>query len=55
MKFLTIFLSAFAIVGFVNANIETEDEVLVITTDNFEEALEKHENILLEFCKFSYL
>lgn len=44
MKLLLLFFAAaFA------ADIKTEDGVLVLTNDNFEEALKLHENILVEF------
>lgn len=36
------------------ATIETEDDVLVITKANFKEALEQHDYILVEFCKYFY-
>lgn len=34
------------------ADIATEDGVLVITKDNFEQAVKDHSYILIEFCKF---
>ena len=33
-------------------DIAEDENVLVLTTDNFETALELYPNILVEFCKF---
>ena len=38
--------------GAAQAKIETEDEVLVLTKDNFDEALKEHDYILIEFCEY---
>ncbi|KAJ8687889.1 hypothetical protein QAD02_023684 [Eretmocerus hayati] len=38
-----------ASLSYVLADIKTEEDVLVITKDNFDEALEKHDYILIEF------
>lgn len=56
MKFtLSLFALLACLLGAALAKIETEDEVLVITKDNFDEALEKHPYILLEFCEYIYI
>ena len=54
MKFVGIILVAILVFGESFASIETEDGVLVITKDNFEKALEEHQYILFEFCKYFY-
>ncbi|XP_014215724.1 protein disulfide-isomerase [Copidosoma floridanum] len=50
MKFTLLSIaSCFLILGLARAKIEVEDDVLVLTKDNYDEALENHEYILLEF------
>ena len=51
MKSTALFLVSLFAVALCDSEITTEDEVLVLTKDNFEGALEKHENIMVEFCK----
>ncbi len=46
-----LFLIALALTAFVNAEIETEENVLILTTDNFEEAIEGNDYVLVEFCE----
>ena len=53
MKFyLTFFLSFFAL-SF-GADIEEEENVLVLTEAVFDQAVSDNEHILVEFCKFTY-
>ena len=33
------------------AEIETEENVLVLTSENFQQALEENQYLLVEFCK----
>jgi len=35
--------------------IKEEDGVLVLTANNFDHALSKHQHVLVEFCKFTSL
>lgn len=51
MKYVVVLVLCLASFGY--AKIETEDDVLVITKANFKEALEQHDYILIEFCKFT--
>ena len=37
------------------AEVEEEDDVLVVTGDNYKQILEENEFVLLEFCKFPQL
>ena len=39
-------------IGCDQAVIEEEDDVLVLTTDNFDQALAANQFVLVEFCKF---
>ena len=36
-----------------HAEIAEEENVLVLTGDNFDEAVSSHQHILVEFCKFT--
>jgi hypothetical protein len=49
MKFLLV-LSAL-LVASLNASIEEEEHVLVLTTNNFDEAVKANKYLLVEFCK----
>ena len=49
MKFLLV-LSAL-LVASLNASIEEEEHVLVLTTSNFDEAVKANKYLLVEFCK----
>lgn len=49
MKALALLL--LSAVAFAVADIEEDEGVLVLTTANFDEALEKHKLLLVEFCK----
>lgn len=50
MKSLVI-LIALALTAFVNAEVQEEENVLVLTTDNFEEVIEGNDYVLVEFCE----
>lgn len=50
-----IFFVFLSIIGTFAAEIETEDEVLVITNKNFKDAIAQHPYILIEFCKYHSL
>ncbi len=52
MKSLLI-LIALVLTAFVNAEVKEEENVLILTTDNFEEVTEGHQYILVEFCEFN--
>lgn len=48
-----VILSVFgAIYG--DAEVKTEDGVLVLTTENFESVIKENEFVLVEFCKYFY-
>lgn len=48
-----VVLSVFgAIYG--DAEVKTEDGVLVLTTDNFESVIKDNEFVLVEFCKYLF-
>lgn len=50
MKFLTILCGLFVLAT--AEEIKTEDGVLVLTKDNFQEAIKANEYVLAEFCKY---
>lgn len=47
----TVVLCALALVVVAAAHITEEEDVLVLNKSNFDEALEAHPNILVEFCE----
>ncbi|XP_017756485.1 PREDICTED: protein disulfide-isomerase isoform X1 [Eufriesea mexicana] len=49
MKFFTLIFAIICVVTSTFAKIETEDSVLVLTKDNFEEAIEQYDYLLVEF------
>lgn len=51
MKKICLFLALTAILAFsaVRAEVETEEDVLVLNESNFDEELAKHEFLLVEF------
>jgi hypothetical protein len=50
---LIVLISSLILSGCLNAaKPEEEEGVLVLTTDNFEEAIKENKYILVEFCKF---
>ena len=51
MNFLVIFALCVAFVAADDAQIQEEENVLVLTDKNFESALKAHEFVLVEFCK----
>ena len=46
---LVLALVAFLSISAVKAEAETEDDVLILTDDNFDEELAKHDFLLVEF------
>lgn len=50
MRSLVILL-ALALTGCMSADVEEEDNVLVLTTENFDGVIENTDYILVEFCK----
>lgn len=43
-----------ALLGFIlvrAAEVEVEDDVLVVTQDNFQQVVDENEFVLIEFCK----
>lgn len=54
MKFLcSLLLVATATLGVYADEIKTEDGVLVLTVDNFKQAIAENEFVLVEFCKYT--
>lgn len=51
MKYLAVFVACLVALSY--AEIAEEEGVLVLTEDNFEEALGANEHILVEFCEFN--
>lgn len=51
MKFATLTFLVIFVFAATLAKIETEDAVLVLTKDNFGEAIEQNDYVLIEFCK----
>ena len=49
MKFSAIVL--FSLLGLVFCEIQEEENVLVLTNDNFEDAVKDNKYILVEFCE----
>lgn len=52
MKFLTVVCFVVAAAVAAQAEIKTEDSVLVLNDDNFDEAVQASEFLLVEFCEF---
>ena len=52
MKIYILLMVAFVGTAFCEDEITEEENVLVLTKDNFDGALAKHNYILVEFCKF---
>ena len=52
MKLYVLLIAAFVGTVFCEDEITEEEDVLVLTNDNFDGALAKHNHILVEFCKF---
>lgn len=50
MKSSALILCLLVAVAF-GAEIKEEDDVLVLTTENFDEAIKAHPEILVEFCE----
>lgn len=48
----SVVLCALALVVVAAAHISEEEDVLVLNKSNFDEALEAHPNILVEFCEY---
>lgn len=46
-----LILSVFGVI-YGDAEVKTEDGVLVLTTDNFESVIKENEFVLVEFCKY---
>ena len=53
MKVLAIIL--FSLLGLAYSEITEEENVLVLTTDNFDGAVENNKFILVEFCEYTVL
>lgn len=53
MTFGRFVISVLALINAVStADIETDQNVFVLTKDNFDQAIQEHKNILVEFCKY---
>lgn len=48
-----VVLSVFGAI-YCDADVKTEDGVLVLTTDNFKSVIENNEFVLVEFCKYMF-
>lgn len=48
---MKVVLAALLLIAAVNCEIKEEKDVLVITTDNWDEAVTADGNVLVEFCK----
>lgn len=48
-----LFVTALCVMGSL-AEIDTEDGIMVITEDNFEEAIDENPYIAIEFCKYFF-
>lgn len=55
MKFFTLTFLAVFFFAATLAAIEIEDEVLVLTKDNFKEAVAENEFLLVEICKYCFI
>jgi len=51
MKFLLVLSALLVACQVINASIEEEEHVLVLTTSNFDEAVKANKYFLVEFCK----
>ena len=54
MKFYLTFFLSFVALSF-GADIEEEENVLVLTEAVFDQAISDNEHILVEFCKLAYM
>jgi hypothetical protein len=52
MKLYVLLIAAFVGTVLCEDEIAEEEDVLVLTKDNFDGALAKHNHVLVEFCKF---
>lgn len=47
-----VILSVFGAIYCEEAEVKTEDGVLILTTDNFQSVIKENEYVLVEFCKY---
>lgn len=52
MKYLSLLFFVFGILSSKAQTIESEENVLVLTDDNFDHAISNNKFILVEFCKY---
>lgn len=52
MKIYVLLLVAFVGLVHCETEIKEEENVLVLTKDNYDEAVEKHNHLLVEFCEY---
>lgn len=51
LRIVPAILAVFVVLAGASENVELEEDVIVLTDSNFDEVVETHKYLLVEFCK----